>query len=274
MDRAFGCGPKGWEFNSPRGRKRRDAWSGLSGWFRKPCGMKIPRGFKSLSRRMNINSYWLWEVPSKLDGLAIIVDTFAAMTNLSIILSNNPHKLVIINDRLLSKAKEIYKDGLVVGESSVFPKNTFVCSNYPSDIAKHNFTNKTVLYMTLNGTRAIELVWKLTKNVIGCSFNNMNAVKQYVNREKIQTVHIIKSGESNQMVLEDEMCAEVIMKELQGKVYNWDDIVRRIKDYLYNYYTASLKDFESFDIAAKRNKYFIVPSIYKNNKNFLEVIKK
>lgn len=68
MDRALDCGSKGCEFNSHQVRKlgRRGflsgthfeisyklagCWSGLTGWFRKPCEAKVSRGFKSLSRR-------------------------------------------------------------------------------------------------------------------------------------------------------------------------------------------------------------------------------
>lgn len=91
---------------------------------------------------MIINKYWLWDLPKKIEGIAIVIDTFAATTNLPIIISEKPGKLIITNEENLVKAKNVYPDGLVIGESTTLPKNTFICSNFPSDIIKFYFENK------------------------------------------------------------------------------------------------------------------------------------
>ena len=56
MDRALGCGPNDWEFESPRGHKMilEGSHSGLVRRFRKPLWRKLHREFKSHSLRLRL----------------------------------------------------------------------------------------------------------------------------------------------------------------------------------------------------------------------------
>ncbi|MBI2029235.1 2-phosphosulfolactate phosphatase [Candidatus Gottesmanbacteria bacterium] len=220
---------------------------------------------------MSINKYWMWELPEKIDGTAIIVDAFAATTNIPIILSKKPKKLIIINGEILDKAKKIYPDGLVIGESTTLPKKTFICSNFPSDIIKCKFKNKIVLYMSSNGTKAIESVWRLTNHTVSCSFNNMLAVKKYIHNKKENNITVVMAGEFYKKVLEDQLCAEAIIKEIKEEKYSWSDVSDKLIEYIKFHYKAVRKDFQSLDLTLNKNSYNIVPGLFKNNNSFLEV---
>lgn len=228
--------------------------------------------WKSREYFMKIRKYWFWEIPKKTTGIAIVIDAWAATTNIPILLSQKPKRLIITNEEKLFLSQKIFPDALTIGESITLPKETFSASNFPADIVKANFRGKTVLYMSSNGTKLIEAIFNKTGVVISCSFNNLSAVCKWFYLQKEKELSIIMAGELGKEVEEDRVCADILEKELKGFYYNWDATAKGIKKCINSYYSAfSEKVVDSLSYVVDRNRYVLVPKVFRNREGFLEI---
>lgn len=163
---------------------------------------------------------WSWELPEKIEGIAIVCDTWGATTNIATILANGVDKLFIANADNVKKAKETYTDALVIGESKILPKEFFHSSNYTYHVAATDVTGRVVLFMSNNGSRVVEEVMqRQPKEILTVSFSNLEAVANYVKSLK-QDIFLIPSGDNNKpdpKVLEDLLCIESLDKIIHGE---------------------------------------------------------
>ncbi len=163
---------------------------------------------------------WSWELPEYIDGTAVVCDAWGATTNISTLLAKEVKELFIVNKDNVEKAKDRYKDSLVIGESMALPKNFFDVSNYPYDVSKAEAKDKTVLFMSSNGSRVIELAFKKkAKKVLTVSFSNLRSMGKYLKNSK-ENIYLIPSGEnsiSDPKVIEDLICVEDLDKIIKGE---------------------------------------------------------
>lgn len=217
---------------------------------------------------MQISAYWFWKVPKKVSEPIVVIDAWTATTNLSIILAKKPKRLVIVNEENFKEALRIYSHSILVGESQVLPESSFEISNFPCDLIKADLTGKTVVYMTINGTRVFEKFCERGM-VIGAAFNNLKAVVGFLkNKEKFT---FVMAGSYPDEVLEDEICNDVLKYELGGKEYDWEKLQNQAKNFIRNYYAYPKKQEESFPQVFERLVYNIIPSCQKNKEGFLEI---
>src|SRR3989344_299590 len=167
---------------------------------------------------MQTKILWPWELPEVLDGIAVIADVWAATTNITTFLTKDTKNLLIVNINNVQKAKNKY--ALTIGESLKLSKNFFDASNYPTEIEKIDVKNKTILYMSNNRSRIIELVFKKkAKRVITVSFTNITSVCEYLDSLK-ENIYLIPAGEithTDRKADEDLICIESLDKMLKGE---------------------------------------------------------
>ncbi len=182
---------------------------------------------------------WSWELPEKIDGTAIVCDAWAATTNISTFLSQGVANLFIVNVDNIEKAAKKYPQALKVGESQKLPEKFFDISNFPHDIAKIDLEGKTILYMSNNGSRVIELAFrKGAKQVITVSFVNMKAVVNWLKGNMSDSITLVASGEitPDQKALEDYRCVEALDKLVKGNEVDWESVFERTREYLMQRY--------------------------------------
>lgn len=169
---------------------------------------------------MDIQHYWFWQLPSKLPTATyVVIDTWAATHNLSLILSKNPQKLFITNEHQYSKLQQHYPRAVLVGESQTHDLD-FYSSNHPPDIKKADLKNKVVLFMSYNGTRVFEKLMQSQAKAYALSFSNLAAVAKLLQHQP-PPLTIIKSGTQGKPAPEDEACANVFTKQLNNHSYDW-----------------------------------------------------
>lgn len=219
---------------------------------------------------MKVTSFWFWETPIKINEPIVVIDAWAATTNLSIILSKNPRRLILVNEKNYQKALAAYPNSLLIGESYQLPQNKFVVSNYPSDIYQADLKSQSLLYMTVNGTRVFEK-FKDRKSVIGCSLNNLQAVVDFLRDKK--RVTIIMAGDYPNKVLEDKLSAQILVKELEGKKYDWEKLKEQIKNFIRPSYSWPEKEEkEGLKQLFAKSRYNIIPAGKINKEGFIEII--
>ncbi len=220
---------------------------------------------------MKIHKYWFWEMPEKIPDVVVVIDAYAATTNLCLMLSQKPKKVILVNNINFEKAKINYPDSTVVGESVSLSADVFKVTNLPVDIAKANLSEKQILYMSINGTRVLESIFKKTKIILICCFTNMAAVVKYLYRQRVKEIVIIMSGDWPDKVYEDKICADVLINEFTGKSYNWKEYSKEVTEFINSYYGYPNKRKKSLPYVLDLNAYNIVPRVFKNKQGFLEI---
>lgn len=206
---------------------------------------------------------WPWELPKVLDGIAVIADVWAATTNINSLLTKGVKNLLIVNRNNVQKAKNKYRDALTIGESLQLPKSFFDSSNYPSDIERMEVKNKTILYMSNNGSRIIELAFeKKAQKVITISFTNIASVSEYLRGLK-ENIYLIPAGEignADHKAAEDLICIESLNKMLKGKGVDLDKEQKTAQSYIGTNYASENFDRDfNFKIIFNLNNSRVIP---------------
>lgn len=206
-------------------------------------------------------------IPS--NGIAIVVDNYLATTNMVIFFQRHVSKLFIVNEANLAEAQEQFPEALLIGESLQEVK--FNISNSTSEISQADLSGRIVLYMTMNGTKALEaLDFKALKKVFVCSFLNLTAVCERVKAIRgDDLVTILKSGNLGQDTSEDDYCATLIKDKLRGlSMVRWN-YIKDIKEFCYKTYNAIGSDVE---IMLKLDSYKTVLEAKVLDNNLVEIL--
>ncbi|MBI2010406.1 MAG: 2-phosphosulfolactate phosphatase [Candidatus Chisholmbacteria bacterium] len=229
---------------------------------------------------MIIRSYWLQKLPKRLGkGIYVVIDVWGATTNLAIMLSQKPKKLLITNKEQLPRLLRQYPKAIIVGES-LRGNIKFTVSNLPNEVEAANFKDKIIAFSTTSGTKAFEQL-KRHHSIIGCAFNNISAVAKFLRRQN-QPVIIITAGDPNFRAQEDEFGREVLIKEIRHEKYNWKNLQPKIKQLIIDQETTHYSHLpghqitphlkSGIDTLLKRNQYSIIPTLQLDNNGFLEIV--
>lgn len=193
---------------------------------------------------------WSWKLERDLSkSTAVVIDVNAATTNLAIMLSKKVGKLIIVNESNLLTLKKRNPQALVIGESSLLPQKIFQASNLPPSYLKLDLQDKTILYLSNNGSRVIEsLSAQKAKNIITASFVNINAVADYL-RKREEPIILVCAGEKyfpDKKAWEDWYCAEALKGLISGKEINLDSYLKKSKAFILSAY-----DWQDIKIASE-----------------------
>lgn len=219
---------------------------------------------------MEIHTFWIWQAPERITGPAVVIDAYAATTNIVTFLSQGA-TLFLIDPRTLDVARRQHPDGLIAGESLAEMPVGFELPNAPSVIAKSNLSGKTILYMSINGTRTIEAALaRGAQPVIACAFTNVTAVAEYLTGLKYEQATVLLSGDDQTEVLEDRLCADVLTATVYGKPYVWDTVRAGVTRFVREYYSV-FKGNENISVILKKDKHRIVPVSRKDPSGIIAV---
>jgi phosphosulfolactate phosphohydrolase-like enzyme len=237
---------------------------------------------------MNVQKHWFADLSSEeIEGIrrkheiVVVVDLWAATTNLVIMLGKKPARLFIVNDDRFSKAQLVYPGAILIGESQEIPREKFASSNEPSEISQVNIYDKDVLYITFNGTRVLGAFSNQEKGLVfAASLANYRTVADYLKKVNVGKINLIAAGNltgelQGREFTEDWMVAELLEKELKSENYDYSKVQTRIKKVVEDIYgvQSSLspeKRFWPFIFAPKAD---IVPMVFINREGFVEVLR-
>lgn len=220
---------------------------------------------------MKILKYWFWETPEKVNQPIVVIDAFAATTNLVIMLSKKPKRIILTNEDNYQQALKIYPKSVLIGESRILPASVFETGNPPSDIYKLDLKGKSIIYMSENGTRVLEK-FKKHKNIIAAAFVNIKKVVDYLKRFPKATIIMAGDQAFNKKVLEDSVCADLIIKGVNGRGYDWQSLKKRLVSFIRNYYQwVPEKEKASLTLVLAESNYEIIPAGIINKEGFMEI---
>lgn len=225
---------------------------------------------------MTTDFYWSWELPSKLEGAAVVVDVYAASTNIAAFLRRGVSKLYLVNDETIQAVKSENPQGIAIGESLTLPKDLFVSNNWPANVAVVEVTGKTVIYMSNNGTRVIqEAMEKGARTVITAGFVNMDKTIFWLRQQNESQVTLIAAGEislTDQKVMEDIVCAQTMGDMLAGKKVDPTAKFKDLEEFMKTVYKGTKEDRTHIDLTLAVNSLSVVPLCRRMRPGVIEVI--
>ena len=191
-----------------------------------------------------MNTEILWSVDDHVNpitGIAGVTDVVAATYNTIYLLKHAAMLFIVSDNDAAKRALKLFPDSALVGESTE-PGLMFFSTNSPVAISKVNWTGKTVIQKTNNGTVAVaETIARGADPVFGFHWANIETVADWLIKRKEQrskinevktrikdSITLIASGGREQVfshvqgrLLEDWYCCQALKKLIEGKKVNY-----------------------------------------------------
>ena len=216
--------------------------------------------------KMEIKIFSTIEGAKNAIGLAVIIDVLRACTTIPVLFDKGAVEIIPV--RTLDEALAYEKKGFVlVGEGEHGQAHdAFHHINSPSEVVNEDFTGKRIVLRSNNATKAIMDAAKSEDTVLA-SFVNLNAVVDYIRKNKPKVVSLVALGRLGERGLEDDECAGAIKSILENKPYDFEDMKKRVSvcdcAVLVRETLGKPKD---VDMGLEVNSYPIVPRVDTENK--------
>jgi 2-phosphosulfolactate phosphatase len=169
---------------------------------------------------------WQEMEPEKLsEATVIVIDVFLATTTMLAILENGARE--VYPSASLEEAEEMgagldHTRLLYGGEQGAEKIVGYDLGPYPEEYPSEVVADKDVIFVTTNGTRAIDAATDARELLLG-SVRNAPAVARYLETLETESVYVVCAGSAGRFVLEDFLGASTILSHLnrQGYLEDW-----------------------------------------------------
>jgi 2-phosphosulfolactate phosphatase len=153
--------------------------------------------------------------------LVVIVDVLRASTSVATALGNGARTVIPLQgaDEVIFRSKEFHRSQiLLAGEQKMLPIAGFDMGNSPQGFTPEVVEDKTILFTTTNGTRAL-LGVQGARDIVIASYVNFTAVLTLmkVAASTKTDIAIICAGEEGNFTLEDAACAGRYVRAIPKK---------------------------------------------------------
>ncbi|MEI7499511.1 MAG: 2-phosphosulfolactate phosphatase [Bacteroidota bacterium] len=143
--------------------------------------------------------------------IVVLVDILRATTSICAAFENGVKSIIPV--ATLEEAKSMKERGFLVASEQDGKKPDFAdFGNSAFNFSRDTIGDKTLVYCTTNGTRALEIARKAEKIVIG-AFINITALADWLTGQENNVV-ILCSGWKNKFCLEDTLFAGALVEKL------------------------------------------------------------
>jgi 2-phosphosulfolactate phosphatase len=156
----------------------------------------------------------------KATGLAVVIDVFRAFTTEAYIFANGADRIIPVLD--LDEAHKLKKENpkyLLVGERKGIRPEGFDYGNGPSEVINVDFTGKTIIHTTSNGTKGLINASNAEAVLVG-SFVVADSIIKYIKNNNIKNVSLISTAPDTENDNEDILLAYYIKGVLTGQQVN------------------------------------------------------
>ena len=177
-------------------------------------------------KRLRVLMMWQEIEPEKLtEATVVVIDVFLATTTMLAILENGARE--VYPSASLDEAEEV-GDGLdqtrllYGGEQGAEKIEGYDLGPYPEEYPSEVVAGKDVIFVTTNGTRAIDAAADAKELLLG-SLRNAPAVARYLESSETESVYVVCAGSAGRFVLEDFLGASTMLSYLnrQGYLEDW-----------------------------------------------------
>jgi 2-phosphosulfolactate phosphatase len=164
--------------------------------------------------------------PERLpDATVVVVDVFLATTTLLTIFENGARNVFPVAS--LEEAEEVSgeldeRSLLRGGEQDAEKIEAYDLGPYSWEYTPKIVSGKDVVFVTTNGTRAIDTATRARELLVGC-LRNAPAVARHVKTSGTESVYVVCAGSAGRFVVEDFLGASAILSHLNedGYLNDW-----------------------------------------------------
>ncbi len=169
------------------------------------------------------------ENADKATGLAIIIDVFRAFTTEAYIFANGADKVIPVLD--LEEAYKLKKenpDYILMGERGGVKPEGFDFGNSPTEILGVDFSGKTIIHTTSNGTRGLLNASNAEVVLVG-SFVMADSLVSYIKVNDFKNISLVSTcPDTENYDNEDMLLAYYLRDVLNGKEVNESEIKNKL----------------------------------------------
>ena len=146
----------------------------------------------------------------------VVIDVLRASTTIVTALSNGAREVIPVGTvEFAVKASGGMFDGqtLIGGERNTKRIEGFALGNSPLEYKQNVVANKTIVFYTTNGSKAIARA-KFSQSLFVCAFNNLLGIAQHLVKIN-KDVEILCAGHNNLFSLEDTVCAGMLISKIK-----------------------------------------------------------
>lgn len=165
----------------------------------------------------------------KATGLAVVIDVFRAFTTEAFIFANGASKIIPVLD--LDEAHKLKKENpeyILVGERKGIKPEGFDFGNGPSEVINVDFTGKTIIHTTSNGTKGLANASNAEAVLVG-SFVVADSIVKYIKNNNFQNISLISTAPDTENDNEDILLAYYIRDVLNGNKVDESDIKNKMR---------------------------------------------
>ncbi|MEQ6358736.1 2-phosphosulfolactate phosphatase family protein [Thermoanaerobacter thermohydrosulfuricus] len=175
------------------------------------------------------------------DKNVVVIDTLRATSVITTALYNGAKEIIPVSE--VEEAIELVKSldkktYLLAGERNSTKIEGFDLSNSPLEYTREKVENKTIIFTTTNGTKALKKVSLADNVILGCLLN-ASAVAKYIYTSNKDTI-IVCAGTEGKFSFDDIITAGVIYKKLQDLMKFESDDLSKACYFLYKPYENNL----------------------------------
>lgn len=174
---------------------------------------------------MKINILFGAEGAKEARGIVVIIDVFRAASTASYILEKGAKYIIPVStaDEAFAEKYE-NPDFILMGEEKGYKIEGFDFGNSPFEVIEAILKDKVVVFRTTQGTQGIVNAKNASEILFG-SFPYAQAIVDYINLKKSETVSLVVMGDSG----EDEVFAQFLKKRLEGENPKIEAVVEEIR---------------------------------------------
>ncbi|MFW6264759.1 MAG: 2-phosphosulfolactate phosphatase [Bacillota bacterium] len=151
-------------------------------------------------------------------GLTVVIDVFRAFSTAAYLFANGAERIIPVAKVETAHFLKSKNPGwILLGERKGKKIDGFDYGNSPFFIKNIDFTNKTIIHTSTNGTQGIANA-RYAKEIITGSFVNARAIADYIKLRNPENVSFVCMGNANVDIAEEDLlCAEYIISLLDNK---------------------------------------------------------
>lgn len=151
-------------------------------------------------------------------GLTVIIDVFRAFSVAAHAYAAGVRKIIPVASIDDARALKVqYPDALLIGERHARPLPGFDCGNSPTDLARLDLCDRTLIHTTHSGTQGLTSATQADEVITG-ALVNAGAIVDYIRARAPRRVTLVRMGhEARENCDEDDLCAELLRRRLCGE---------------------------------------------------------
>lgn len=163
-------------------------------------------------------------------GLVVVIDVFRAFSLAAYAMAGGARAIwpVADIDEAL-RLKSQHPDAIALGERYAKPLPGFDGGNSPAQLAAIDVRNRTLIHTTHAGTQGLTRAQRADEVITG-ALVNAAAIVAYIRQRAPQVVTLVRMGQgAASRCVEDDACAELILRRLQGETPDLCEMLRRLR---------------------------------------------